>query len=204
MKAYNVINTRLPRVDARAKATGDARYAADLAMPNMLYGALLQSPLAHAKILNIDTTAAKKLPGVRDVVTTKEAGLVKYGVSPARYDEQVFCSEKVRYVGDEIAAVVAVDLETAMEAVSLIKVDYEELPVLLDIESAMREGAIAIHDDFPGNIGAEVHQEFGNFEEALKECDIVRTDRFVNKRQDGGFLEPQACLAHYDLNGNLT
>ena len=204
MKAYNVINTRLPRVDARAKATGDARYAADLAMPNMLYGALLQSPLAHAKILNIDTTAAKKLPGVRDVVTAKEAGLVKYGVSPARYDEQVFCSEKVRYVGDEIAAVVAVDLETAMEAVSLIKVDYEELPVFLDIESAMGEGAIAIHDDFPGNVGAEVHQEFGNFEEALKECDIVRTDRFVNKRQDGGFLEPQACLAHYDLNGNLT
>ena len=68
-KAYNVINTRLPRVDARAKATGDARYAADLSMPNMLYGAMLQSPLAHAKILNIDVTAARKLPGVKDVVT---------------------------------------------------------------------------------------------------------------------------------------
>lgn len=204
MKAYNVINTRLPRVDARAKATGEARYAADLSMSGMLYGAMLQSPLAHAKILNIDTSAAKKLPGVRDVVTWKEAGLVKYGVSPARYDEQVFCSDKVRYVGDEVASVAAIDLETAMEAVSLIKVDYEELPVLLDIGSAMAEGAIAIHEDFPGNVSAEVHQEFGNFEEALKECHIVRTDTFTNKRQDGGFLEPQACLARYDLNGNLT
>lgn len=204
MKAYNVINTRLPRVDARAKATGEARYAADLSMPNMLYGAMLQSPLAHAKILNIDTTAAKRLPGVKDVVTWKEAGLVRYGVSPARYDEQVFCSDKVRYVGDEVAAVAAVDLETAMEAVSLIKVDYEELPVLLDIQSAMAKGAVAIHEDFPGNVSAEVHQEFGNFEDALKECHIVRTDTFTNKRQDGGFLEPQACLARYDLNGNLT
>jgi hypothetical protein len=109
MKAYNVINTRLPRVDARAKATGDARYAADLSMPGMLCGAMLQSPLAHAKILNIDTSAAKRLPGVRDVVTWKEAGLVRYGVSPARYDEQVFCSDKVRYVGDEVASVAAID-----------------------------------------------------------------------------------------------
>lgn len=204
MKAYNVINTRLPRVDARAKATGEARYAADLSMPNMLHGALLQSPIAHGRILNIDTSAAKRLPGVRDVVTAKEAPPVKYGVSPARYDETVFCIDRVRYVGDEVAAVAAEDLETAMEAISLIKVDYEEIPAYLDIESAMRDGALAIHEDFPNNIGAEVHQEFGDFEEAIKGCDIVRTDRFVNKRQDGGFLEPQACLAHFDLNGNLT
>lgn len=204
MKSYNVINTRIPRVDARAKATGDARYTADLSMPNMLHGALLQSPIAHARILNIDTSAARKLPGVRDIVTAKEAPSVKYGVSPARYDETVFCVDRVRYVGDEIAAVAAEDLDTAMEAISLIKVDYEEIPAYFDIESAMRDGAIAIHEDFPNNIGAEVHQEFGNFEEAVRECDIVRTDRFVNKRQDGAFLEPQACLAHFDLNGNLT
>lgn len=204
MKAYNVINTRAPRVDARAKATGEARYTADLSLPNMLYGALLQSPVAHGRILRIDTSAARRLPGVIDVVTAKEAPPIKYGVSPARYDETIFCSDRVRYVGDEIAAVAALDLETAMEAISVIKVDYEELPAYLDIESAMHDGAIALHDDYPGNISAEVHQEFGNFDEAIRECDIVRTDRFVNKRQDGGFLEPQACLAHFDLNGNLT
>ncbi|MEN6615211.1 MAG: 4-hydroxybenzoyl-CoA reductase, partial [Syntrophorhabdus sp.] len=105
MKKYNVINTRIPRVDARAKATGEARYAADLSMPNMLFAALLQSPVAHGRILNIDTSAAQKLPGVKDIVTAKEAPPIKYGVSPARYDETIFCSDKVRYVGDEIAAV---------------------------------------------------------------------------------------------------
>ena len=204
MKVYNVINTRIPRVDARVKATGEARYSADLSMPNMLYAALLQSPIAHGRILNIDTSAAKRLPGVKDVVTAKEAPSVKYGVSPARYDETIFCADRVRYVGDEIAAVAAVDLETAMEAISLIKVEYEELPAYLDIESAMRDGAMAIHDDYPGNVSAEVHQEFGNFDEAIEKCDIVRTDRIINKRQDGGFLEPQACIAQFDLNGRLT
>ena len=102
----------------------------------MLYGALLQSPVAHAKILNIDPSEAKKFPGVKAVVTAKEAGMIKYGVSPARYDETFFCSDKVRYVGDEIAAVAAVDIETAEKAISLIKVEYEELPAVLTIEEA--------------------------------------------------------------------
>ncbi|MEN6447359.1 MAG: 4-hydroxybenzoyl-CoA reductase, partial [Syntrophaceae bacterium] len=122
MKGYRVINTRVPRVDGRAKATGKARYADDLSMPGMLYGALLQSPVAHAGIRRIDTSKAKKLPGVKDVVTAQEAGAVKFGVSPARYDETIFCIDKARYVGDEIAAVAAVDLETALEAAALIEV----------------------------------------------------------------------------------
>lgn len=204
MNDYNVINSRLPRVDAYAKVTGDARYAADLTMPNMLYGAILQSPLAHAKIRNIDTSKAQKLIGVKDIVTAKEAGTIKFGVSPARYDETMFCVDKVRYIGDEVAAVAAVDYETAQEAVSLIEVDYEELPIILDPFEAMKEGAPAIHDDFPNNICAEVHQEFGNVEEAFKTCDYIRTDTFINKKQDGAFIEPQACVAVYDLNGQLT
>jgi len=124
-------------------------------------------------------------------------------LSPARYDEMMFCTEKVRYVGDEIAAVAAVDPDTAMEAISLIKVDYEELPAYFNIFDAMKEGAMLIHDDYPGNINAEVHQEFGNVEEAFKQCDYIRTDKFVNKKQDGAFIEPQACLANYDMDGNL-
>jgi 4-hydroxybenzoyl-CoA reductase alpha subunit len=204
MKEYSIVNTRVPRVDARAKVTGQARYADDLSMPNMLYGALLQSPLAHARIKRIDTSKARKLFGVRSVVTAKEAGPVKFGVSPARYDETVFCIDKVRYIGDEIAAVAADDLETALEAISFIKVDYKELPAILDPFEAIKDGAIGIHDDFPNNMCAEVHQEFGNVEEAFKTCDYIRTDRFVNKKQDGGFLEPQSCVAYYDLMGNLT
>ena len=204
MKKYSVINTRLPRVDARAKATGEARYTDDLFMPNMLYGVLLQSPLAHGKIKSIDTSKARKLQGVKAVVTSREAGAVKFGVSPARYDETIFCIDKARYIGDEIAAVAAIDLETAMEAVSLIDVEYEELPAVFDPFEAIREGAPVIHDDYPNNIGAEVHQEFGNVEDAFKECDYVRTDKFVNKKQDGAFLEPQACLATYDPGTGLT
>ncbi len=204
MSEYSIINTRAPRLDAPDKATGRATFIDDLNMPGMLFGAILQSPLAHAKILNIDTSRAKKLPGVKAVVTAEEAGLVKYGVSPARYDETLYCHEKVRYVGDEIAAVAAVDLETALEAVSLIRVDYDDLPALFTIEEAMVEGAPALHEGFPQNICAEVHQEFGDVEAAFNECDLVRTDKFISKRQDAAFIEPHGCIADYDLSGHLT
>jgi 4-hydroxybenzoyl-CoA reductase alpha subunit len=204
MNECAVLNKRLPRVDAPDKARGRAAYVDDMRLPRMLYGAILQSPFAHANILNIDTSAAKRLPGVKAVVTAKDAGLVKYGVSPARYDETLYCHEKVRYLGDEIAAVAAVDLETAIEALDLINVDYEELPAVLTVEEALAEGAPLLHEEFPGNLCAEVHQEFGNVEEAFKECDFIRTDRFVNKRQDAAFIEPHVCIADYDSSGHLT
>jgi 4-hydroxybenzoyl-CoA reductase alpha subunit len=204
MSEHNVINSRARRLDTPAKATGRAVFVDDISKPGMLYGALLQSPLAHARILSIDTSAAEKLPGVRCVVTAKEAGLTPYGVSPARYDETLFCHEKVRYVGDEIAAVAAVDLETAERAVELIKVAYEELPAVFTVEDAMAEGAPQLHEKFPGNICAEVHQEFGDVAAAFKRCDLIKTTTVKNKRQDGGFIEPQGCLAEYDHAGNLT
>ncbi|MBW1779650.1 MAG: molybdopterin-dependent oxidoreductase [Deltaproteobacteria bacterium] len=204
MSNYDVINGRAPRLDGPDKATGRAIYIDDMRMPGMLFGALLQSPLPHARILNIDTFEARSLPGVRAVVTAEDAGMVTYGVSPARYDETLFCKDKVRYVGDEIAAVAAVDLDTALEAVSLIKVDYEELPALFTPEAAMAEGAPLIHEDYPRNLCAEVHQEFGHVAAAFEACDLIRTDTFTNKRQDAAFLEPNGCLADYDHSGYLT
>jgi 4-hydroxybenzoyl-CoA reductase subunit alpha len=204
MRDFDVINTRASRLDAPAKVSGRAIYVDDMKMPGMLYGAMLQSPVAHAMIRDIDTSAAARLPGVKAMVTAKEAGTVKYGVSPARYDETLFCYDKVRQYGDNVAAVAAVDLETAMHALALIKVDYEELPVLLTIEEAMAEGAPLIHEGYPRNICAEVHQEFGDVEAAFKQCDLIQTTSFVNKRQDGAFIEPQGCIAHYDTFGNLT
>jgi len=204
MGEYTVINRRAPRLDAPAKATGRAVYVDDMTMPGMLFGALLQSPLAHGKILRIDPSKARKLRGVKAVLTAQDSGLVPYGVSPARYDETLFCHEKVRYVGDEIAAVAAEDLETALEAVSLIEVEYEELPAVLSVEEALAEGAPVLHEEFPKNICAEVHQEFGDVVRAFEQCDLVRTDRFINKRQDAAFLEPHGCIASYDLSGHLT
>jgi 4-hydroxybenzoyl-CoA reductase subunit alpha len=204
MSQYQVLSTRAPRLDAAAKATGQAKYADDLAMPGMLYGAILQSPIAHGRILHIDTSKAKKLPGVKAVVTAKEAGPIKYGVSPARYDETLFAFDKVRYVGDEIAAVAAVDQATAAEALELIKVDYEELPAVFDMFEAMKEGAPQVHSAFQGNINAEVHQEFGDTEAAMAECDLVVDHTFLSKRQDAAFIEPHACIAVFDHDGKLT
>jgi 4-hydroxybenzoyl-CoA reductase alpha subunit len=204
MSEYTVVNSRAPRIDAPGKATGTALFIDDIRLPGMLYGAILHSPLAHARILSIDKSQAKRLPGVKSVVTAEDAGLVKYGVSPARYDETLFCHDKVRYVGDEVAAVAAIDLETALEALSLIKVEYEELMPVLTIEEAMADGAPLVHDEYRGNIGAEVHDEFGDVESALAQCDLVRTDTFKSKRQDAGFIEPQGCIADYDSRGYLT
>jgi len=204
MSEFTVLNTRAPRLDGPAKATGSAEYADDLIMPGALYGAILQSPIAHGKILHIDTSRALKLKGVKAIATAREAGLVKYGVSPARYDEVLYAHDKVRYVGDEIAAVAAVDLATAQEALGLIKVDYEELPAVFDMFEAMKEGAPQIHAEFPGNMNAEVHQEFGDTEAAFSECDLIIDHTFLNKRQDAAFIEPHACLAVFGLDGRLT
>src|SRR5512136_1684790 len=204
MSEFQVLNTRAPRVDGPAKATGQAKYADDLSVQGMLWGAILHSPLAHARILHIDTSKALKLPGVKAVVTAKEAGLIRYGVSPARYDETLYAHEKVRYVGDEIAAVAAVDQATAQAAVDLIKVDYEELPAVFDMFEAMKDGAPQIHNEFPGNINAEVHQEFGDTEAAMATADLVLDSKFLSKRQDAAFIEPPACIAVFDLHGRLT
>jgi 4-hydroxybenzoyl-CoA reductase alpha subunit len=204
MTQFQVLNSRAPRVDGPAKATGQAKYADDLTMQGMLWGAILHSPFAHARILHIDTSKALKLPGVKAIVTAEEAGLIRYGVSPARYDETLYAHEKVRYVGDEIAAVAAVDQATAQAAVDLIKVDYEELPAVFDMFEAMKEGAPQVHNEFPGNMNAEVHQEFGDTEAAMATADLVLDSKFLSKRQDAAFIEPPACIAVFDLHGRLT
>jgi 4-hydroxybenzoyl-CoA reductase subunit alpha len=138
------------------------------------------------------------------VITAKEAGQVKYGVSPARYDETVFAVDRVRYVGDEIAAVAATRLDVALEAVSRIQVEYEVLPAVFTVEEAVKDGAPQLHDEFKGNLCAEVHQEFGNVAEGLENSDIVITTEMKSKRQDGAFIEPQGCIAEYDNSGVLT
>jgi len=201
---YRILNTRLPRVDAVDKVTGKAVYTDDMTFPSMLHGAILHSPLAHAKILNIDTSRAERLPGVKAIVTYKDAGTRPYGVSPARYDETIFCHDKVRYIGDEIAAVAAVDKDTALEAVSFIKVDFEELPIVLDGRRAMEEGQPQLHDMYKNNICARVNWHFGDIEAGKKESHIIRTDHITSKMQDAAFLEPQSVLAEVDSHGNLT
>jgi 4-hydroxybenzoyl-CoA reductase subunit alpha len=148
MENYSVIGKSVPKIDGRAKVTGQARYTGDLKFPNMLVGKILTSPHPHARILNIDTSEAERLPGVKAVITHKDVPSLKYGLSPARWDENIFCIDKVRFVGDKVAAVAALDEDTVYKALKLIKVEYEVLPALLDPIEALADGAPLIHDQF--------------------------------------------------------
>jgi 4-hydroxybenzoyl-CoA reductase subunit alpha len=204
MAETKVLRTRAARIDAADKAAGRSTYTDDLRFPGMLYAALLQSPHAHARVRRIDATRARALPGVLDVVTAAEAPATPFGVSPARYDETMFPADRVRYVGDEVAAVAAVDEETALQALGLIEVDYEPLPAVFDAFEALREGAPQLHEKYRGNVTGEVHDEFGDVAAAEAQAEVKVSGRLCNQMQDGAFLEPQACIAQYDGRGFLT
>lgn len=204
MTEFSVIGKSVPRVDAAVKATGEAQYTADLNMPGMLWGKTLQSPVAHARILNIDCSRALRLPGVRAVVTGRDVRGRKHGFNADTRDKFPLESEKVRYIGDEIAAVAAVDLDTAEEAVSLIKVDYEELPAIFDPEEAMKDGAPQLHDHVRNNISAETHMCLGDMEAGFREADLVREDRLETQYVVHGFLEPHAAIGLWDHTGKAT
>jgi len=200
---FDVIGRAKPKIDGRAKATGAARYCGDLKFPNMLVGKILTSPYAHARILSIDTSEAEKLPGVKAVITHRDVPDLKYGISPARWDENIFCIDKVRFVGDKVAAVAAVDEETVYQALKLIRVEYEELPAVLDPLTAMDEGMPQIHEQFPRNINTEIHQHFGDVEKAFAEAYHVRTDRFVGQRTYQSPIEPHSAISIW-ADGKLT
>lgn len=200
---FTEIGKSVEKIDARVKVTGQAKYTGDLKFPKMLVGKILTSPHAHARILHIDTSEAEKLPGVKAVITSRDVPDLKYGISPARWDENIFCIDKVRFVGDKVAAVAAVDEETAYQALDLIKVDYEVLPAVLDPWHAADEGAPLIHDDYPRNINIEIHQNFGDVEEAFKEAFLVRTDRFEGQRAYHSPIEPHSAISYWE-NDKLT
>ncbi len=202
-KGLSVVGKSLRRSDAIDKVTGRGKYTGDITLPGMLHGKILRSPHAHARVKSIDTSRAEKLPGVVAVITGKDVPDVLYGVSPARYDEYVLAKDKVRHVGDKVAAVAAVDEATAAAALKLIKVDYEVLPHVLDPAEAMKDGAPRIHDKAKNNINAQVHQSFGDLEKGFAEADHIREDVFVTQRTYQSPLEPHAAIAKYE-NGHLT
>jgi len=195
---YSVIGRSVPRIDGPEKVTGAAKYTGDLKFPNMLYGKILTSPLAHARIISIDTSEAEKLPGVKCVITHKDVPTLKYGLSPARWDESIFCSDKVRFVGDKVAAVACLDEETCYKALKLIKVEYEELPAVLDFMHAMDEGQPQVHEEYPSNINTEIHQAFGDVELALSGAHHVRTDTFVGQRSYQSPIEPHSSISMWE------
>jgi 4-hydroxybenzoyl-CoA reductase alpha subunit len=207
MEPFQMIGKDVPRNDARAKATGTAAYTDDLKLPGMLHGRILRSPLAHARIAHIDTSRAEALTGVRCVVTGRDIPQVKYGnwrLFPDTQDEYALAVDKVRFIGDEVAAVAAVDKDTAQEALDLIEVEYEELPGLFDVESAMAEGAAAIHDHCRNNTSVNRKIAYGDVEKGFAESDYVREDTFRVHAVSHAYLEPCSALAQVDLDGRIT
>jgi 4-hydroxybenzoyl-CoA reductase alpha subunit len=207
MKEYRMIGKRLPRIDAREKVRGSALYTDDISFHGMLCGLIVRSPLAHARIVKINTSKAMKLPGVKAVVTGEDTLKIKYGVisrSPKYMDEFPLAVDKVRFIGDEVAALAAIDPDVAMEALDLIEVEYEELPAVFDPEEALRPEAPQIHDHAPGNISREFHIKEGDPEKGFQQSYLVREDVFTTQAANHAYLEPHAALASWDLRGNLT
>ncbi len=204
---YSVIGKRVGNIDGVEKVTGGARYTVDMVLPNMLYGKILRSPHPHARIVNIDTRGAEQLPGVKIVLTGKDTLGRKNGIwrnFRDLCDEEILCRDKVRYVGDAVAALAATGLEEAEEALGLIDVEYELLPAAFDPLDALREGMPEIHEGFERNLNVYRQIEWGDVEEAFAECDHIREDTFHCSSQAHACLEPHCALASFGHDGKLT
>src|SRR5215475_3079346 len=204
----------IPRVEGPAKVTGLLKYTADFDRPGILWGKVLRSPLPHARILNIDTSKAETLPGVKAIITTRDVGPRLVGASLK--DMPVLARDRVRYVGEEVAAVAAIDADTAEEAVALIQVDYEELAAVFDPVEAMKPDAPLIHPDYASyegprskapdlrNVQTLVQQGKGDMERGFAESDHVFENVYQTQMVHQGYIEPHACLVAVDGDGRVA
>ncbi len=200
----NVIGKPFRKVDARAKCTGQTKFADDIMLPRMAFAKLLRSHLPHALIKSIDTTAAAALPGVLAVITGKDLPIA-YGILPVSQDEHALCLDKVRFIGDPVAAVAAIDEDTAFAALDLIAVEYEPLAQIANVDEAIKIAEPRIHeygDD--GNIHKKVHLQFGELDEGFAQADLVREDIFFYEGNTHLPMEQHAAVAHYDADHKLT
>ena len=203
-KAENlsVIGKKVQRVEGFDKVTGDAQYIADIYLPGMLVGKVLRSPYPHARIRHIDTSKAEKLPGVRAVVTAEDTIKRPWGAFFA--DQYILSVGKARYVGEEVAAVAAIDADIAEEAVDLIEVDWEPLPAVFDAEEALQDGAPLVHDDKPTNIAMALDIERGNVAAAFADSDVIVEDTFTSMPQWHCSIETIGSVADYSTSGKYT
>ncbi|MBI4318335.1 MAG: molybdopterin-dependent oxidoreductase [Chloroflexi bacterium] len=209
--SLSVVGRSVQRVDAVAKVTGEAEYVGDIQLGHMLTGKVLGSPYAHARIVRIDTSRARRLPGVHAVVTFEDSPKVRWnaaGFPPARgamlTEDQYILADKARFVGDAVAAVAAADDDTASEARELIDVEYEPLPAVFDLHEAMAQGAPLVHAA-EKNISRYLPFSRGSPEDGFREADYVAEDTYVTPRSFPCSLEPcGASIAAFDQSGRLT
>jgi 4-hydroxybenzoyl-CoA reductase subunit alpha len=187
----------MPLVDGIEKVTGAAKYTADLPAHDALVGRILRSPVAHGKIRRVDASRALALPGVRAVVTGADCD-VPYGVLPIAMNEYPLARDRVRYVGEPVAAVAAVDEAAARAALELIELDIEPLPACFTAKDARAPAAVPLHESKPGNVEREVKQEFGDVDAGFAAADVVREASFHYAEVTHAQMEPDCSLAHYD------
>ena len=200
----SVIGKRIPKIDSIYLATGEAKFLDDIHLPGMLYGKVLRSPHPHARILRIDTKRAAQLPGVKAIITADDTTKIKFCHLPITPNKMVLEDDRVRFVGEEVAAVAAIDEEIAREATELIQVDYEPLPAVFDPEEAMKIGAPQLYEDCPNNIASHFTRQFGDIEKGWREADQIFEDRFTCPPVVACTMEPHGCIASYDASGNLS
>jgi CO/xanthine dehydrogenase Mo-binding subunit len=217
---YKWVGTRQIRPDGVPKVTGTALYGSDYAMPGMLVGRILRSPHAHARIRSINTAKAAALPGVKAVITSADFPEQKFEyVGPERVAQNfwhmtrnIMAREKVLYEGHPVAAVAAMSRSIADEALSLIEVDYEVLPHVIDVDAAMAPDAPLLFDDMitrgidpaptkPSNVAKRVEYKLGDVEAGFKSADEIVEMSFKTAPVHQGYIEPQACVARFDADG---
>lgn len=196
-----LIGQRIPKLDAPDKATGLTRYIEDINLPRMLHGKILFANRPHARIVNIDTSAAEAMPGVRAVITATDIELVPFGYGQ---DNTALKRDKVMCVRDEVAAVAAETPEIAAEAVRCIRVTYEDLPVVTSPEEALADGAPVIHAKVPDNTPFHYDYSHGDVEQGIRESDVIVEDTYRLQRQAHCCLGTSGIIAHFDADGRLT
>jgi 4-hydroxybenzoyl-CoA reductase alpha subunit len=206
-REFQVIGRRLRRTDGIAKSTGRAVYTDDITLPGMLHGKILRSPHAHARIMSIDVSRALQLEGVHAVITGSDMPEL-YGIIPWSRDEYALCVDVVRYIGDGVAAVAAIDEETANAALDLIEVEYEVLPHFLDPKEALTNADTPIHEPKKpgenGNISKRVQLEFGSVDAKMAASDVVVKDDYFFEGTTHTAIEPHCAIGYCDAGGKLT
>jgi 4-hydroxybenzoyl-CoA reductase subunit alpha len=196
---FSIIGHPTAMIDAAQKTTGAGKYTDDLTLPGMLIGKILHSPYPHARIKRIDISRAETLEGVIAVAVGKDAPN-PYGILPVGHDEHALAVDKVRYVGDNVACVVAVSEAIAERALELVDVEYEVLPAYFDPEESMQARTNLIHDNKPQNLEKDYHHVFGDPDKGFAEADHVAEARFIANEVTHAAMEPHSTLASFELD----
>ena len=209
MSTYPIVQCKPPRpgvplIDGIEKVTGRARYTADLAHADALVGRILRSPVSHGEIIRLDVSKARRLEGVVAVVTGDDCPH-PYGVLPIAMNEYPLARGRVRYRGEPVAAVAAIDAEIAQRALDLIELEIKELPAYYTSEAARAPDAVLLHDNKLGNIERDVHHQFGDVAQGFATADLVREETFHCAEINHAQIEPHASMSEFDpLTGRLT